>query len=154
MVTSITTTVHHEGKVIRVNAHHYTQIEYDLLKGEYGIYTWYDRKESKEDDAFQARGFVRDKPETEGADIHLVSLDLDVVGHELLHLFGKHHPTGAGDGTLRARLKHGLEAVFHAIFVVKFSVQSFSGLFRWYDPDNIRPQAAYIIAQLKEAGAQ
>lgn len=142
MRTSVPTTVKHkDGREIKVVVHHYDEVEYDRAQTRHGAFSWYDRKDVKEDDVFQPRGFVADESETQEIDVHLVKLDVDVLGHELLHVMGHDHPNTFFGG------------VMHAI-KCKLNLRAFTGLLRWQDTDNIRPKAAYIIARLKEQGAK
>lgn len=97
---------------------------YERVRRETAPLVWYEKL------GFPARGFV----DKEGV-IHLSIPDAKLLGHELLHKFGVHHPNT------------GLAALRHVV-KCRFGVASFSGLFRWFDHEEILPEANRVLKRL------
>lgn len=87
-------------------------------------FVWYERL------GFKARGHV----DSEGA-IHLLTRDVKLLAHEVLHKFGVHHPN-----SFLPALQHVLSC--------EFGMASFSGVFRWYDREGIYDEAARVMKRL------
>lgn len=89
-----------------------------------GNLVWYEKL------GFKARGHVNAL-----GHIVLGVPDVKLLGHELLHKFGVHHPNGM------------FPALAH---VVKcgFGIASFSGVFRWRDAEEILPEAYRVMKRL------
>lgn len=84
---------------------------------------WYEKL------GFRARAF------SDGI-IHTSVLEPKLVGHEMLHKFGVHHPDD-----FFGSMKH--------VFKCGFGIASFTGIFRWRDNERILPRAERFISRMK-----
>lgn len=132
-----------------VNLHVYEPGEYDAARAKHKVVAGYDDPNTKVDDVFAPRGFESDDGSTEGYDIHVVEVDIDLIAHEIGHVFGIHHPDVEG-ASWRDPVRWKTLAVAVLDAASKgFPISAFSGLLRWHDPEGLRPLARELIASVQ-----
>lgn len=137
-----------DRKLVTLNV--YSPDEYHAERTQHGIRVPYEKLEDRSDDAIQPRGFVKDEPETQGIDLHVVTLDEMLIAHEVGHIFGLHHPNIKGSWKQREFWASLATACFDAA-KKGFPVSAWTGLLRWHDPEKLRPLARKLIRSLPDA---